>query len=557
MVNVELTYNPYVPRLSITIDGREPDSYSRLIQYGDEPIGVWCDTIVEDIAAELRRDFGVEFVGLATHAALVRRAALRCASCIDFKEYRFEIDTPINVRMGRLNQILKQNRGIRHTQHLVKVTFVVAEPYLDATPALESLSIGNEYCRVSTQVVRLSNIRSAQIDASSYVILLSDARSDLAKLPLSARAIYHVSCGRNDVVEGLEGNVISIVTKAQDIMDAVTTCLLDAPLTDAYVECLESLKGRQFPQELRAIEPTVTIQLNKKIELQRSNPIRLIVSPEGKRTPHVRFRVLDESIATSDGLAVFGRKVGRTTLEAYYVGESTPFETVPIEVYKRNRITELILSDRSVSVGIGSRRRVGLEYVPEDADNASSIRWASTNPAVATVSSDGGIVAKSKGVCDIIVSAEGVTAKCRCAAMPYLQELTVTMPLVTDDDGSYLMCPMQEVILEIFKVPSESIDGKLDIKSSAYDVVNVVGTKAIAKNQGDATLYISNATGSRKVTLRIRVNKQKQQEKQRIRAAEQERERRRREKEEKKRAKEEKRQQERAEGKKRFFGLFD
>lgn len=556
MVKVELTYNPYVPRLSITLDGREPDSYSRLIQYCDEPIYSWCDSIVDDVAAELRRDFSIEFVGLATHAALLRAAASRCDGCRDFREYRFEIDTPVNVRMGKLNQLLKANRNIRHSCCNVHVAFVVADSYAAAARSLESLAIANEYCLVTTEFVRLSEVSASRFDAGTYVILLSDSDSDISRMPMTSRPAFQARCGEADKIEGLLGGGVR-VTSSIDIMDAVTTCLLDAPLTDAYVTCLGSLGDTKLPQELRAIEPTVTVRLNNKIELQRSNPIRLIVSPEGKRPPRVRFRVLDEQVAEADGLAVFGRKVGRTTLEAYYAGESIPFETIPVEVFRRNRITELILSDRSVAVGIGSRRRVSLEYVPEDADNASCIRWASTNPSIATVSSDGTIVAKNEGICDIIVSAEGVTAKCRCVAMPYLQELTVTMPLVKDDDGSYLMYPMQEASLEVFKVPSESIDGTLEVKSSAYDVVNVVGTTAIAKNSGDATLFISNVTGSKKATLRIRVNKQRQQQKQREYVAKQERELRRREREERKRAKRKKRQQEGSEGKKRFFGLFD
>lgn len=556
MVKVELTYNPFRPRLGIIIDGREPDSYSRLIQYGDEPIWDWCDVIVEEIAAEIRRDFALEFVGLSTHAALVRRAASQCPSCTDFKAYRFEIDTPTNVRMGRLNQLIKQRRNLRCPQITVPVVFVVASSYARQSQGLASLAIANEYCRVIPQVVRLSEVRTMQLDRNAYLILLSDESGDVSKLPRTSRPTYQVRCAAKDSTESLGDGCLLVTTSDSDILDAVTTCLLDAPLTDAYVACLNYLGDSRIPHELRAIEPTVNVKVERRIELGRSNQIKLSVVPEGKQAPHVNFRVLDEKVATSDGLAVFGKGVGQTTLEAYYVGESTPFETIPIEVYKRNRITELLLSDSSVKVGIGASRRIKLEYVPEDADNVSAIRWASTNQEVATVSADGRITAKSKGACDIIVSAEGVTAKCRCVTLPYLKTLNVSMPLVMDTDGFYLMRPMQEAPFEIIRFPRDSIDGALEIKSSAYDVVNVVGTTAVAKHSGEAGIYISNSSKTWKVVIRIRVDKQRLQQREKEIAAEEERERLRLEREEKKRAKLEKKQQEQLEGKKRFFGLF-
>ena len=35
---VQVKYNPYIPRLSILIDGKQPSEFSQLVQYSDEDI---------------------------------------------------------------------------------------------------------------------------------------------------------------------------------------------------------------------------------------------------------------------------------------------------------------------------------------------------------------------------------------------------------------------------------------------------------------------------------------------------------------------------------------
>lgn len=38
---INMQYNPYLPRLTVLIDGKQPSEYSRLTQFADEDIWKW------------------------------------------------------------------------------------------------------------------------------------------------------------------------------------------------------------------------------------------------------------------------------------------------------------------------------------------------------------------------------------------------------------------------------------------------------------------------------------------------------------------------------------
>ena len=69
--------------------------------------------------------------------------------------------------------------------------------------------------------------------------------------------------------------------------------------------------------------------------------------------------------------------------------------------------------------------------------------------------------------------------------------------------------PMQELNLKIKTIPNDSIDGKIVVKSSDCGIVNVVGQKLLAKNKGEATITVSNATNRITKVFKVIVGKPK------------------------------------------------
>ena len=77
----ELKYNPFIPQLNILIDGRQPNEFSRLVQYTDEDIWRWCPEILNDISSEVRDDFSVIFTGTDEDAQFMQRACTNHPRC--------------------------------------------------------------------------------------------------------------------------------------------------------------------------------------------------------------------------------------------------------------------------------------------------------------------------------------------------------------------------------------------------------------------------------------------------------------------------------------------
>lgn len=84
---------------------------------------------------------------------------------------------------------------------------------------------------------------------------------------------------------------------------------------------------------------------------------------------------------------------------------------------------------------------------------------------------------------------------------PYMEELTI----LNVPESVLSMKPMQEIRIEYQFEPRDCIDQKLLMKSSDYDVVNVVNETLYAKKTGYAQVTIRNKSGRISRTLEVSV----------------------------------------------------
>lgn len=299
-------------------------------------------------------------------------------------------------------------------------------------------------------------------------------------------------------------------TTNENLMSTIFDCFLWLPLVKAFRLCYTSvLKTTDYTDDFKlisAIEPIIKISVDEKIEVGKSNPIRITYEPPVRKPPKVTFKVLNETIASTDGICIFGKQPGTTRLEAYCYGAKKPFETFSLNVFKRNRIRRLILSDDELVLGIGDTYKLQCDYSPVDADNAHSISWLSTDKSVISIDKNGTMRCLAKGACRIICTAENVSAQCKCEVKPYLQDMSVSLP---ENMDLLLLEPMQEYELLIDKVPNDSIDAQTTVSSSDCNIANVIGNRIIAKNSGTATITISNSTKRKTVSFSVSVSKKK------------------------------------------------
>lgn len=511
-VTITLTYNPYIPQFSVLINGKQPPEYSHLVQYVDEDIWVWHSEIWDVLYLELRDNFYVQFIGTSADAEIVKYYCSMYEHYIGFEFIDFMINNSLQKRLGALNQYLKKNEIVSYNRTIIDATFILPPDMQVFLEDVTNIDIGNLFCATRIQTAN-GKLKHFEDTVNSYLfVLTSNIQEGLvcAKKVISNNPIFVICVGEENKLCQVDESVVVYETTNENLMSTIFNCFLWLPLVKAFRVCYTSvLKVIDYTDDfklLSATEPIIKISVDEKIEVGKSNPIRITYEPQVKKPPKVTFKVLNETIASTDDICIFGKQSGTTRLEAYCYGSKKPFETIVLNVFKRNRIRKLILNDDELVLGIGDTYKLQCDYSPADADNAHSISWSSTDKSVISIDKNGTIRCLDKGTCRIICTAENVSAQCKCEVKPYLQNMSVSLP---ENMDSLSLEPMQEYELLIDKVPSDSIDAQTTVSSSDCNIANVIGNRIIAKNLGTATITISNSTKRKTISFSVSVSGKK------------------------------------------------
>lgn len=508
---VELQYNPYVPRLKVLINGKQPSDFSQLIQYSNEDIWQWCNEILDVIYSEIRDDFVVSFIGYKNDADLLAFTAKKCPHCLGVKQQKYMVNEPLQKRLGKMNQLIKNSGITSYKKTVVKASFAVSDSMTAYLDDIKDIDINNLFCSVLVSLKNTVPVNSNENDC--YFIITDDPKNAAQQIegyPNNPNPYFVICVGANKELLDVSRKALFLQTTSDSMITTIFECFLKIPLLKAFRECVKSIPASSAifhqTQVVSAVEPIVNIEFELPIEVGKSNKINVSLDPPIGQPPKLEYKVQNGTIASCDGIHIYGQSAGETKLEIYRMGEKMPFDVKKVQVIKRNRITKLMLSENDLTVGLNDKKLIKCDYAPTDADNVREITWRSSDSKVIKVDNTGRIIAVGLGECRIICTAENVSAQCVCKVKPYLKEITIETPL--EEDTLQLM-PMQELNLKIKTIPNDSIDGKIVVKSSDCGIVNVVGQKLLAKNKGEATITVSNATNRITKVFKVIVGKPK------------------------------------------------
>lgn len=507
---VQVKYNPYIPRLSILINGKQPSEFSQLVQYSDEDIWQWGPSFLDTLYSELRTDFYISFKGTEQDAQVIRCLCAKHEHCKGFQAKDLPISEPLQSRMKSLNQYIKAERVTMYQRSIIDAVFMLSTSMQKYMEDVASLDINNLFCsvRVSTIGVR-SNYEEQE---NSILFLLTDeANAGLDSLCGYSlhRPAFVIKVGSKNTLIDVADSHWTYEATEDKLFETIFSCFFQMPLLLAFRRCLQSQSGIQASRQLRRIgcvEPMVDVSVADAIEVGKSAQISVSLDPPSGQLPDLIYKVRNQKVASCDGLCVFGLQEGDSILEVYLSGERSPFFTQGIKIYKRNRIARIILSDDALFLGLKDKKSLSCDYVPKDADNTNEIAWRSSDPAVVKVDGQGYLVAVGLGQCRIICTAENVSAQCLCTVKPYLSNISVKIPM---EEGALQLEPMDEYELIIETAPKDCIDDKIIVETSDYNVVNVVNFHLYAKNCGNAVITIRNINGRISQTFSVLVAKKK------------------------------------------------
>lgn len=493
------------------INGKQPSDYSRLIQYSNEDIWQWCNEILDVIYSEIRDDFVLSFTGYKSDADLLTFAAKQCAYCLGVRQQEYVVNEPLQKRLGEMNQLIKNSGITSYKKTVVRANFAVSDSMATYLEDIKNIDINNLFCSV---LVSLRNTASAGLNENDYSFIITDdfqrIAQQISNYPDTPNP-YLVIC------PGIKNQLLDISEKAlvfqappDSMMTAIFECFLKVPLLKAFRECVKSIPASSSishqVQAVSAVEPVVNVDFKLPIEVGKSNKLCVSLNPLIGQTPKLEYKIQDGTIASCDGMNIYGQSAGETKLEIYRIGEKTPFDVKKVQVIKRNRITKIMLSENDLTVGLNDKKFINCDYIPTDADNVREIAWRSSDNNVIKVDNNGRILAVGLGECRIVCSAANTSAQCVCKVKPYLREIVIETPL---EEDVLQLIPMQELNLKIKTIPNDSIDGKIVVKSSDCGVVNVVGEKLLAKDKGEAVITVSNVTNRINKAFKVIVEKPK------------------------------------------------
>ena len=202
----------------------------------------------------------------------------------------------------------------------------------------------------------------------------------------------------------------------------------------------------------------------------------------------------NEAVATvSEDGTVTAKSVGTAVITATSTNGKTASCTVTVEK-KLIPITEVSLSESAVGIIEGNTHKLTATVLPENTTDSKSISWSSNNEAVATVSEDGTITAKSVGTAVITAtSTNGKTADCTVTVSK--KEIPITE--VHLDKSSATLTEGDSTTLVATVLPENTTDGK-SIKWSSSNVavatVDLMG-KVTAKSAGTAIITATSENG--------------------------------------------------------------
>ena len=232
--------------------------------------------------------------------------------------------------------------------------------------------------------------------------------------------------------------------------------------------------------------PAKTIFVGERTEMDA------MCQPENATNQNVTWNSRRPAVATVDESGVVtGVARGQAVIEAKATDGSNVTGTYTITVAQD--VNEVTLKETSITVAVPKSHRVAATVLPKDADN-KKLTWTSSDEGIASVKTDGTIVAKKAGACVITatsVSNPSVTASVNVTVTQPVTKVSFTtpaglsFPVQTSQQLAWTVEPYDATVKDVtFKSHQPKI-----ATVDAYGVVTGV-------SKGTATITATAADGS-------------------------------------------------------------
>lgn len=226
------------------------------------------------------------------------------------------------------------------------------------------------------------------------------------------------------------------------------------------------------------------------------------IAPEDAYYQTVTWKSSDETVVSvTDNGHIKGLKPGIASITATSTEQTSKPKETSIKVTVVQAVKGIKLSDAELIIDKGKKKKLTATISPDDATK-KTISWISSNDAIATVSKDGTVTAKSCGECDIECTAtdgSNVSAKCHVIVKQLITSIKVS-------ESNIILASGSRKKIKITIAPEDATDKAVICTSSNVNVAKIESGSIVAVNGGDCIISCTTTDGSEKqATISVHV----------------------------------------------------
>ena len=263
---------------------------------------------------------------------------------------------------------------------------------------------------------------------------------------------------------------------------------------NAYVRGINKYTGSStLGYEIKQGDAQLSVDIEKK-NIQVDEYAQIIVNSRAKKYEYIsdNTSVAIISYGRVKGVAEGTANITVSVADSNYKPEQVTLQVTVSE--KKIEITEVLLNKYAETLTEGDTITLSAEVLPYDTTYSKNVSWSSSNEAVATVSADGTVTAKSAGTAIITATSEnGMTASCTIT----VEKKFIPITEVYLDKSSATLTEGDTATLTATVLPENttySKDVSWSSSNSAVATVDANGT-VTAKSAGTAVITATTENG--------------------------------------------------------------
>lgn len=258
-------------------------------------------------------------------------------------------------------------------------------------------------------------------------VLVTDVTVQPAELNLKTDGTYQLSVSvlpSNADERGVTFESSNIAVATVSASGLITA---KGPGTATITVTAKDSSGKKATCTVTVTQPVKGVTVSpSSVVIQKDNVQKLTASvvPENATNKKLIYKSSNETVAvvSNDGI-ITARSEGWATITVCSEENQAIYGTCTVKVGLPVYVTKITLDTTNVTMWAGATRQLGVSIEPANAD-IKTVTYGSSNPDVATVSSNGLITAKKKGTATITVTATDGSGKSASCAVIVKQPVT-------------------------------------------------------------------------------------------------------------------------------------